>query len=435
MPYTTAGTVEFEAVSAGVSEWDLTEAHLHALAARGIDVEQAVQLGWRACAGPGADPWFAFPYFDGDERVGCKRRTIGATKQFTQDTGSRQILYNLDCLRDEGLRGYPIVITEGELDCAAALQCGFRRALSVPGGAPQSDGGGEWGYLVHAEGLLKDEHPVILAVDNDGPGRVLQAGLAKRLGRGRCQTVEYPDGCKDLGDVLLRHGSVGVRGVLRTPRYIPVPGLMRMSQIEEPPKYDAHETLIPGLERHMKIRKGDLIVITGPPGHGKSSFVSNVLCNLAETWSTVSAIASFEQPLVPDLRRILRSFSAECLERDMSAEQKQIADLWIDDRFVFLQASEGEEVTLAWLLERFSVAKQRFKAEIVLIDPWNEISISDKSTDMTTEAWISQSLKAIKQFARALQLTVIIVAHPAKMRRDRFGKVPCPGLWDIADSA
>jgi twinkle protein len=436
MPFTSAITAESAALW---DEWDLGEMHGLHLEQRGLSVERAVQLGWRACGKAGAsEVWLAIPIIDGDERVGTKRRTIAGDKRFTQDRGTPQIFYNIDCLRDPELGGFPLVIVEGEMDCLAAIQSGYVKTLSVPGGAPEHDDGSDgprWAYLSHAEALLKDQSLIILAVDNDAPGKVLELGLAKRLGRGRCQVVSYPEGCKDLNDVLLAGGEVAVRAVLATARYIPVPGLMRLHEMEERPFREALDTCIPGLAPHLRIRKGDLVVITGPPGMGKSTFVQNLCCNMGWHYETTTAIASFEQPVVPDLRRVLRSYRAEQLEKFMGDEDKRIADSWIDQRFVFLQGAEGEEVTLAWLLERFAIAKQRFGASIAVIDPWNEVSISDKPTDWTTESWISQSLRLIKSFARQMDMTVIIVAHPAKMRRDKFGKVPAPGLYDIADSA
>ena len=430
-----AGTAE------PVAEWDMTEAHGLQLERRGLNVEEATaRLGWRACGAPGNsdDLWIALPIVDGDERVGTKRRSISGEKRFTQDKGTPQILYNIDALRDPELGGFPMVIVEGEMDCLAALQSGYLKTVSVPGGAPAQDAGGDgpqWNYLAHADALLKDQALIILAVDNDAPGKVLELGLAKRLGRGRCMTVSYPEGCKDLNDVLLQGGEVAVRAVLATARYYPVPGLHRLSELEERPFRQALDTCIPGLEPHLRIRKGDLVIITGPPGHGKSTFVNSLCCSMAWHHETTSAIASFELPVVPDLRRVYRTFRSEQLEKYMGDEDKRIADSWIDQRFVFLQGAEGEEVTLAWLLERFAIAKQRFGASIAVVDPWNEVSISDKPADWTTEQWISQSLRLIKSFARQMEMCVIVVAHPAKMRRDKFGKVPCPGLWDIADSA
>ena len=416
--------------------WEMDEAHGTALARRGLDVETAVRLGWRPCVGPTDQLWISIPIIDQGKVIGRKYRTLAGEKRFTQDKGTPQILYNIDCLRDPQLAGYPLVITEGEIDTLAAIQAGYPRTVSVPGGAPQTDNGGSWRYLEQAHELIDKIKPIVLAVDNDAPGRVLQEGLARRLGRSRCQAVTYPDG-KDLGDVLMARGVRAVRHTLATAEYLPLPGLERLHQIPERKPARALDTMIPDLATHWRIRRGDLIVITGPPGHGKSSFVANVICNMAWHWRATAVVASFEQQIVPDLRRTLRTYRAECLEKFMSAEQIATADAWINEHFIFVRnPTETEDpMTLDWLLERFAAAATRHGASICVIDPWNEVSIADKPTDWTTEQWVSQSLRAIKAFARTHDVAMVVVAHPAKMRRDRNGKIPRPGLWDIADSA
>ena len=419
------------------AEWEMDQAHGLALERRGLSVETAVRLGWRPCAGPTDDLWISIPYIEQGKVVGRKYRTLAGQKLITQQPGSAQIFYNIDCLRQPELAGYPLIVTEGELDCLAAIQCGFPKTISVPGGAPERDDdtmGKYWQYLDHAQPLLREQRPIVLAVDNDKNGQVLQEGLARRLGKSRCQVLQYPTG-KDLADVLLALGRDALRKTVALARYIPLPGLLRLSDFPERPPRRALDTMIPGLEPHLRIRRGDLIIVTGPPGHGKSTFVNNLACNMIWHWRAKVAMASMEQAVVPDLRRVLRSYRAECLEKYMGEAECQTADAWIDDNFFFAQADEGEDMTLRWLLERFAAARQRHGAGIGIIDPWNEVSIVDKDQDWTTEQWISQSLRIVKSFARVHDMTIIIVAHPRKLGRDRNGKIPKPTLWDIADSA
>jgi twinkle protein len=424
-------------IAADRVEWEMDEAHGLALEARGLSVETAVRLGWRPCAGPSDDLWISIPYYDHGQRVGAKLRTLSGAKQFVQEKGTPQILWNVDALRDPHLTGYPVVITEGEMDALAAIQAGYLRTVSVPGGAPERDSGDGpyWHYLAHAQQLLKEQRAIVLAVDADHKGQVLRDGLARRLGRSRCQVLRYPDGSKDLNDILREHGERVLRHTLAQAEYVPLPGLLRLRDIPERAPKVALDTMIPGLEPHLRLRRGDLIVVTGPPGHGKSTFVANIACNMAWHWQTVTAMASMEQTIVPDLRRVLRSYRCEQLEKHMSEDDKAMADQWIDQHFVFLQGDEGEDMTLSWMLERFAAARQRFGATINVIDPWNEVSIIDKPGDWTTEQTVSQSLRVMKSFARTHDVVMIVVAHPAKMRRDKNGKVPKPGLWDIADSA
>src|SRR5262245_9020135 len=418
--------------------WGMDEAHGRALERRGLSVELAARLGWQSCAGPTDDLWIAIPYYDDGKRVGCKYRTLNGNKLFSQDKGSEQVFWNIDCLRDPELAGFPLVITEGEMDALAAIQAGYPKTISVPGGAPQHDNGEDglyWQYLARVKQLLDGERTIILATDNDANGRVLQQGLARRLGRARCQVPSYPDLAKDLNDVLMAHGLEAVRHTLGGAAWLPLPGLFRLRDLPEREPNLARDTMIPGLGRHMRLRPGDLVVVTGPPNHGKSTFVQNLICNMAWHWNIRTALCSMEQPIKPDLRRMFRSYRAECLEKHMSEAQRQDADEWIDRNFIFLQGDDNEAMTLPWILERFAAARQRYDCGICLIDPWNEVAIGDKPVDLTTEQWVSQSLRAIKNFARVHDVTFIVVAHPAKMRRDRNGKVPKPTLYDVADTA
>src|SRR6185436_19473343 len=213
--------------------------------------ETAVKLGWRSCKGPtnSADRWIAIPYYDDGRRVGTKYRTIAGEKLFTQAPGSAQIFYNIDCLRNPELDGYPLIITEGEADAHVAIQSGYPKTVSVPGGAPATDDGGngpKWAYLEHAADFLKRQTVIILAVDDDANGAVLRQGLINRLGRSRCQVVAYPVG-KELNDVLREKGELAVRETLATARYVDVPGLLRLRQIAEPAPRDVVPTGIPRL--------------------------------------------------------------------------------------------------------------------------------------------------------------------------------------------
>ena len=55
--------------------------------------------------------------------------------------------------------------------------------------------------------LIDECKEIILCTDGDVSGQVLRDDLAMRLGKARCKWVSYPDGCKDLNDVLKKFGQ------------------------------------------------------------------------------------------------------------------------------------------------------------------------------------------------------------------------------------
>jgi twinkle protein len=272
-------------------------------------------------------------------------------------------------------------------------------------------------------------------VDSDGPGANLLHDLSLRLGRHRCKWVQYPKGCKDLNDALREYGVRGVQESIRRAQWLRVEGVYRMSELPpvDPPK--AYDIGIVGLWEHYRMRLGDFCVVTGLPGHGKSSFVNEVCCRMAqrEKWTTV--FASFEQSPQVDHRRALRSFYAEKMERAMSPEERAGADAWIDRHFAFIVPSEDDDPTLAWILEKIAAAIIRFDANIVVIDPFNEMSNEDRPEGMSMTEYVGFAIKQFKKLAKKYRVHLILVAHPAKMLRSKDGTYPIPGLWDIADSA
>src|SRR5690242_11840678 len=198
------GTVGIADGPAAYGLTGLAGKHIQAIEARGLDVELLLKLGVGASVKLDGDA-IGIPYVDDGKIVALKHRTLGPDKRFTQEVGGKQVLYNVDCLRDVTLRDEPLIITEGELDCMAALQAGFPKSVSVPGGAPaKADENGErrYAFLDEIKGLLESVKVIILAVDDDDPGRNLRSDLAMRLGAWRCKWVRYPQNCKDLNDAL-----------------------------------------------------------------------------------------------------------------------------------------------------------------------------------------------------------------------------------------
>jgi len=227
---------------------------------------------------------------------------------------------------------------------------------------------------------------------------------------------------------------VAVRETIRRAQWLRLDGVYRLSELPPAAPPVAHRTGIAGLDPHYRIRRGDFCVITGLPGHGKTSLVNEIACRMAQThgWSTV--FASFEQTPQIDHRRALRTFHAGKRERDMDPGELARADRWIDRHFAFVVAGEDDETNLLWTLERVSAAILRFEADLVVIDPWNEMDHS-RPSDMTLTEYVGFAIRQFRKLARRHGVHVIVVAHPAKMQRGRDGTYPVPGLYDISDSA
>ena len=407
------------------------------LEARGLDIEICSSLGFSSHSMFGPDT-LSIPYFEGGIAVNHKFRTLAGEKKFAQDKDARKVFWNIDCLLDSTLDDLPLIITEGEFDAVAAIQAGFQRVVSVPDGAPakevgREDSGRKYSYLTDAHKLLQGVREIILAVDNDGPGVNLLNDLAIRLGKAKCKWVKYPQGCKDLNDALRMFGTRGVVETINRAQWMRIDGVYRMSELPPMPVIDGLDVGVPGLARHMRLRAGDFSIVTGIPSHGKSSFVNVVATGMAENYRWKTAFASFEQKPQVDHKRALRTLYTGFRVIDCTPNQLVAADGWIDDWFTFIVPSEDDDVTLDWCLERCAAAVVQHGAKLVVIDPWNEMD-HVRPPDMTLTEYTGFAIKQFKKFAAKYQCHVMVVAHPAKLRREE-GKTPIPTLYDISDSA
>jgi twinkle protein len=172
-----------------------------------------------------------FPYYRDAGLVNVKFRAL-ASKAFSQVKGAEKILYGLDDIADSKTA----IFVEGECDKLALEEAGIRNVVSVPDGAPVKLKDGDprpddpkFEYLANSAEHLDRLEKIILAGDDDAPGRVLQEELARRLGKERCWRVRWPDSgdapCKDANQVLQIHGPQVLAECIAMAQPYPIAGL------------------------------------------------------------------------------------------------------------------------------------------------------------------------------------------------------------------
>ncbi len=143
--------------------------------------------------------------------------------------------------------------------------------------------------------------------------------------------------------------------------------------------------------------------------------------------------ASFEQS-VHDQRMKLRSWFGGGLAKDLDEETLAKADAWIEQLFSFIVPDDDSYPTLDWVMERFAVSALRYGSRLFVLDPWNELE-HDRPDGVSLTEYVGKALREFKAFARKYEAHLIVVAHPAKLHRDKGGEYPVPSLYDISDSA
>jgi twinkle protein len=405
---------------------------------RGISIETAARFGIYTAKRAGHEvvpsvggDIIVIPYTEHGVTVNEKFRTLD--KKFWQWTNKRPTFFNSDILDDPALeQGTPLIITEGELDCLAAIDCGFPFAVSVPDGAPppaQGEAQAKLEYLWNNKDRIRHVKRFVLAVDADAPGKRLADELCRALSASRCCFIEYPLGCKDLNDVLIKNGPQIVAKVLNEAKPFPVRGLYWLNDYPEREPIETFTTGWPLLDQHFQLFRGGLTVVTGIPSHGKSAWCLNILMNVAKFHGWRSVVFSPEMPTVPFMR--------DRLERIHGGSDEAARRAFIQDRFCFIDndpsGDDDESFTLDWVLDKATDAVLRDGVNCLLLDPWNELEHARQRDENITD-YVGRCLRDIKRWARLRKVAVIIVAHPTKEIR-REGKTRTPTLYDIESSA
>lgn len=372
--------------------------------------------------------WLCFPYRLDGEVVNRKYR-LTSEKRHEMDKGGTLCLWNAECLSDDPTE---VIITEGEFDALAAMRCGFHSVVSVPNGAPSEAvddpvNANRYAFLWRSETELARVKSFVLATDADKPGRILAKDLAAILGAERCKFVDYPEGCKDLNEVLQQHGPERLTSLIANAKPYPVKGLYRLSDFPAEAEVQAMSTGLPELDQHMRVALGTLTVFTGYSNMGKSTVLNTILGYCLGRGVPV-CIASFETIPRPILERSLASAirgqndyspaeAAEILERRLSVITNAL--------------DEDADIDLDCYLELLRVAVVRDGCRIVVLDPWNELE-HKRRRDETETDYIGRAIRALKAFARRYNIALWVVAHPTKPQK---GVNSMPSLYDISGSA
>jgi len=381
----------------------------------------------------------AFPYIYNGEVVNIKYRD--GKKNFRQESGCLKVLYGIDKIKKGETT---VIICEGEIDKLSFDEIGYNFSISVPDGAPAhgtKNFNTKFEYIENCKGKLKGIENFILAVDNDEAGRVLERELAHRLGHDKCLRVEYPDDCKDANEILVKHGKEELKKLIINAKQYPVIGVNQTSEFhnELMNLYNNgfNKVYLTGwetLDKLYKAREGELTVITGYSGHGKSEFTDALLVNLAEKHNWKFGVCSLENlPYERHIRKLVEKIIGKPFFKGESPritedELKQ-AEITLEDKFYFINP---EKIDIDTILD---IAKSLiFKKGIkgLLIDPFNELEHNRKQGTSETE-YIGSFLSKVRRFARMNNICIWIIAHPVKPRMEDRDKPPT--VYDISGSA
>ena len=173
-----------------------------------------------------------------------------------------------------------VILTEGEFDAIAAYQCTGVPAISLPNGANS--------LPVELLPFLERFSTIYVWMDDDRVGQEGAETFAKKLGIQRCLIVRTrageAEGPKDANDALLQGYDLGQ--ILAAAAPLPHEQITTFTQLRDDvwkeiadPQQRAgvQSTSLPSLNRLLKgHRRGELTIITGATGVGKTTVLSQM---------------------------------------------------------------------------------------------------------------------------------------------------------------
>jgi twinkle protein len=395
-----------------------------------------------------------FNYFDEKgELINIKHRS--REKDFLSFAGGQPIPYGLDVAWEN--IGDEIMFVEGEIDVLSWFESGYSHAISVPNGAPPPPQEGRQYaprllWLDEFIGKLDKIKKIYLALDSDLPGRLLTEELARRLGKERCVLVKFPPGYKDANEVMMGVADRpalwedGLRKAYREAEPYPIEGVEDAEDVWEEIEYYYQNGLPEGDE--IGLSTDELVkwlpkmvtVVTGIPGHGKTSFVKKVMVELSKRygwkWLVYSAEEASTAMALINLMSIYTDtpFYESGRGERMSKDQLGSIKSFLKAHFKYVKLDE-ETMSVEKVLTKARQMVRSMGINGLVIDNATTIERDLPKAGESRHNATGDMITHIRKAAKLLGIHVIIVAHPKKMPRDKNGDVITPEGYDISDSA
>lgn len=359
----------------------------------------------------------AYPYALNGMRLGCKYRAV-PVKDFSQTPKMPQVLFNGDRIDPAS----PLYFTEGEADALAIYEAGYRNVVSL------KDGALAFTALEPYAEILSKVPMFVLVGDSDEAGSKWADGLAIRLDPHKCRFVSLPADCKDAGEVMRRHGVTTLIEAIDAAQPRPMEGIRELAPgalalHKRTPRPPIWTTGTQATNDILKIpTDGRLIVTTGVPGHGKTTWTRFIAVHTALTYGAKWLIFAAEDTM--------SDYWDTCAEIAANRPFQDIPDAELDT----INARLGQHIRLIvtdsdrnpptpeMIIQYARYSVLQHGTNNLLVDPWTELEHARGS--VPEHEYIGRNIQIIRAFGRQRQCNIWLNAHPTKMAFEERARPP-----------
>ena len=348
----------------------------------------------------------------------------GQPKTWCQkDADTSALLFNMNRVNTSK----PLLITEGETDCASAIEAGYINTVSVPLGA------GNLHWIEENWDWLNNFDSIIIWSDNDEAGIKMRKECIYRLGTWRTKYISTPEffekengkrvPLKDINDCLQVGGKEFVMNLISEAKDVPVKSVVDYSEIEELDisQMDGVKTGIKPLDDELlKIFYGTLTVLSGRPGSGKTSIIDQTIARTIDDGSPVFLFskempermsANWFNTIIAGRRNMVERTSRDNRKYYIvpQATQKKMQAHYNMKLFIY---RDDEPNDVDSVLKSAEECVRKFGCKLIVLDNLMMIDLNCSESDKNTAQ--TNLINALIKFAAKFNVAVVLIAHPRK---------------------
>lgn len=188
------------------------------------------------------------------------------------------------------------------------------------------------------------------------------------------------------------------------------------------------------IDECMLLNKKFLMLITGYPSYGKSTFIDAMTINISvmHDWRWLFFSTETDN-YTTHLRKLVQIHAGKSL---IALTEKEIEKSvrWINDHFTWIGQPEDTFLSLDDVLRiTKDLLKEGKYIDGLIIDPWNDLSHKDSAG--REDQYVRDALMKIKAFSRNNDLLSCLVIHPKTQEKNNDGSFPIPHLRNCSGGA
>lgn len=339
----------------------------------------------------------------------------------------------------------PLLIVEGEIDALSAYESGYTNVVSVPFGA------GNYSWIEENFDWLEKFVEIIICADNDDAGDKMKKEVVPRLGSWRCKVVNLPKTVEyegknrrisDINELLYFGGKDAVMTAIRNADDTPVTSVKDWYDIKslDLDTIDRVDSGIPELDKLIAgFFNGSLTILSGSPGSGKTSFLSQLMIESLEQDKNVfcysgemsnSNMASWISYVCAGQKHIKQFQSGNAVFYKVSPEtQSKIRGYYKNKLFIY---GDDQDNKASSILQSMTDCVRKYGCRFLILD--NLTSINLECNEDSRYVKQSEFVQDLIHFAKKWDCAVLLVVHPHKYSGEN-GSSRKMNMYDLAGTA